>query len=131
MYEVVRDVEHYHEFVPYCKKSNIVSRRKGIFKAERTVGFPPVVENYTSLVTCVAPRLVKAECTDGKLFNHMQTIWRFSPGPPQCANCQSAQQVKSCDDRETNTCTLDFSITFEFASMLHSRLATMFFDEIV
>ncbi|CAG9585304.1 unnamed protein product [Danaus chrysippus] len=114
MFEVVSDVESYYKFVPWCKRSIVLSKTTDQLKADLIVGFPPINESYTSNVTFVKPYLVKAECMDGRLFHYLLTLWRFSPG------------LK----REQQSCVVDFQITFEFKSTFHSHLSNLFFDQV-
>lgn len=115
MFEVVADVEKYENFLPFCKKSHVFFKSSTFIKANLVIGFPPLVESYTSKVSLVKPQLIKAVCTEGRLFNYLLTTWKFSPG------------LKNNE----KTCIIDFFVSFEFKSALHSHLANIFFNELV
>ncbi|XP_057320358.1 coenzyme Q-binding protein COQ10 homolog B, mitochondrial [Microplitis mediator] len=116
IFDVVADVKEYKNFLPFCKKSDVFARSEDSLRANLVIGFPPLLnESYTSCVTMNRPYFVKAECTDGKLFNHLNTLWIFSPG------------LKN----NPQTCVIDFSLSFEFKSILHSHLSNLVFNEIV
>lgn len=112
MFDVVSDVKNYKEFVPFCKKSQVVEQRPEFLRANLQIGFPPLSESYTSKVTLIKPRLVRAVCADGSLFHELETLWKFSPG------------LRS----NPQTSIVDFYIRFQFKSVLHAELAAMLFD---
>jgi len=116
MFSVVSEVERYHSFVPWCKKSVIKKKKSDEqLTAELVVGFPPYLgESYTSTVTMVKPYLVTAVCNDMSLFNHLKTVWKFSP-----------------IEDEKDKCKLDFAVSFEFRSSFHSYISKIFYDEVI
>ncbi|XP_069041770.1 coenzyme Q-binding protein COQ10 homolog, mitochondrial [Lepisosteus oculatus] len=115
MYNLVACVDQYQQFVPWCKSSKVINRHSGSLRAQLEIGFPPLMERYTSEVMFVPNHQIRAVCTDGSLFSHLETVWRFFPGASS----------------QPDTCNVEFSVLFEFKSLLHSQLATVFFEDVV
>ena len=59
MFEVVANVDDYKHFVPWCRNSRVVETKGAHVRAVLEVGFPPLVERYSSILTLVRPNLVK------------------------------------------------------------------------
>jgi len=113
MFDTVKDVGNYKDFVPYCTSSEIKNETSHSSHARLVVGYGPVNEHYTSKLRYEKPVFVEALCSDGKLFNSLNCMWKF-------------KRVKSPD-----MCIIDFNVDFEFRSLFYSSLATMFFNEVV
>ena len=116
MFSVVADVEKYHQFVPYCRKSTVTLKEDCRLSANLVVGFQPFLNlAYTSHVNLLQPFLVTAVCRDVKIFDHLRTVWKFNPTKNQ----------------DPDACLIDFAVSFSFKSSSHSLIARMFLDSIV
>jgi len=93
----------------------VYNKKEGFLMADLVIGFPPLSEKYTSSVSMEKPNLVKAECNDGRLFSYLLNHWKFSPG------------VKDIQQ----SCVIEFAVSFQFKSAIHSQLANFFFDQLV
>ncbi|TFK10832.1 homeobox protein HMX2-like [Platysternon megacephalum] len=106
MYNVVANVESYQLFVPWCKSSRVLSCRKGLTRAELEVGFAPLVERYVSEISLTPQHQIRVVCNDSRIFSHLETLWRFSPGLPG----------------QPDTCTLDFYVSIPACANPRGRL---------
>ncbi|EJW88168.1 cyclase/dehydrase [Wuchereria bancrofti] len=115
MFNIAANVSEYPQFVPWCQGASVTKHSPNLFTARLKIGFPPVCETYTSRVSTVKPSIVRSVCTDKTLFKILESTWQFS-----------ADQTNN-----TRSCTLIFSLTFEFHSVFHTVLAHHFFDHVV
>ena len=58
MFSVVEDVANYKQFVPWCRKSEVITEHQYSMEAELEIGFPPLIETYVSRVTFIKPAVV-------------------------------------------------------------------------
>lgn len=114
VYEVVSDVKNYYKFVPWIRRSIVYITTPDYLKADLDVGIAPFNEVCRSHVTLIKPIMVKATCPEGRIFNSLNTLWEFSPG------------LK----RNEQSCIIDFRMTIEFSSILHSYLPNIFFNHV-
>lgn len=153
LYDVVRDVGAYHEFVPFCKGSRVTPREtwrvarareedgettsvdgREYFEADLEIGFTVFNEKYTSAVTCEAPRMVQARSVKSGLFENMTTTWRFTPLDGDEDEDEEGGHAKG-DDAKAREVTgggviVDFEIDFHVRDPMHAAAVSMVFDDV-
>nr|CAH8824539.1 unnamed protein product [Trichobilharzia regenti] len=115
MFDIAIDVGRYSEFVPWCNHSSIVERGESSMLVRLGVGFPPLSESYMSRITFERPKHLKSVAQNVRMFHHLINEWRFLPGLPD----------------NPLSCNIEFSVDFEFRSPLYSKIAALFFDQVV
>jgi len=108
MYDLVADVEHYPDFLPWCQDVRILSRDEEGFVADLVVGTRFLRETFTSKVRLDRSRTITVTYCSGPL-SRLSTAWTFKP-----------LSGKRCD--------VFFSVDFDFRSPLLRAAMTVFFD---
>lgn len=114
LYEVVLDVDSYHEFVPWCTRSRVLARIDDKHTAaELAVGFNMLSERYTSLITAEPFSSITVDVPNSSLFDYLVNDWKFEEGP----------------DKDSTR--LSFYVEFRFRSALYQRITNQFFNAVV
>ena len=117
MFRVIADVNSYSTFVPYVTRSTEWPERArgdAYKEAELEVGFLGLVtESYTSKVDMVPCSTVTTRTEDSRLFSHLTSKWRLSPGVT------------------SNSLFVDFSVEFGFRNPAYQNLASVFLEDVV
>ena len=115
MFDLVADVERYPQFLPLCEGLIVHSRErqdgKDILVADMTAGYHAIHETFRSRVTLDAARLavdVQGVPDSPGPFRTIENRWRFQPAPGGCE--------------------VDFSIAYEFKSMMLQMLVGALFE---
>ena len=108
MFDLVADVRHYDEFLPWVTAVRIRSSSDTEMVADLMVGFNAFKERFTSRVRKERPRHIVVEYVEGPL-KYLKNEWRFDPAP------QGGTEVHFCVD-------------FAFRSRLFESLAGAMFD---
>ncbi|KAG0168748.1 Coenzyme Q-binding protein COQ10 B, mitochondrial [Apophysomyces sp. BC1034] len=126
-YDIISNVNNYHQFLPFCTRSEVYTSKKirqdvTVMKAELEVGFGMFQEKYMSEVTLEEPRVVKAVAADASVFKQMVTTWTIMPNIPEAK--------RNAQSRHAPSCLVEFDIKFEFASPLHAQAGNAFFHKV-
>ena len=108
LFALVRDVEQYPEFLPWCLGARILEKNANVFTAELVISFKNFTENYISEVT-----LNEFDNIDVKLirgpFKYLKSSWTFK-------------------DSGAGGTIIDFNVEFEFKSKILQKLIGMVFE---
>ena len=108
LFEMVADVGHYDEFLPWVVAVRVRSSSETETLADLVVGFSAFKERFTSRVVKVRPDRIVVDYVEGPL-KYLHNEWRFEPA----------------GDGGTN---LHFSVDFAVRSRLFEALAGQMFD---
>lgn len=110
MFDLVADVGHYPDFLPWCAAASIQSRSEHEVVADLTIGFGPFRETFTSRVALDRPGSVTVRYERGP-FRYLNNTWRFTADPRGCR--------------------VDFFVDFEFRSRILQSAIGVVFNEAV
>jgi coenzyme Q-binding protein COQ10 len=108
--DIVLDIEKYPEFLPWCSQAKLLSKIKNELKAELTINFKIFTESYISqIITTENNKTIEisVEAISGP-FKKLTNFWIIK--------------------KLNNECEVNFSIDFEFKSMILDGVVGTFFS---
>ena len=126
-FNVVANVEEYHNFLPWCTESKILHQfGPNKFDASLSVGFKLFSEEYVSRVDLTPHRHIVVRLHSSPLLKQLSTVWTFEDAqdrPEDVVMREAREEGKPC-------CLVTFDVSFQFRNSLHSEVAQLFFKEV-
>jgi coenzyme Q-binding protein COQ10 len=110
LFDLVADIEHYPQFLPWCQGARIRECRRCLIVADMIIGFKMFRERFTSRVALDPPHRIDVTYAEGP-FRYLNNHWVFEKVPEGCQ--------------------IDFFVDFEFKSRVLQKVIEMVFGEAV
>ena len=120
LYTLVADIEHYPEFLPWCKSARILSREQASFTGELTVCFKGMCQSYVSRIHGKPPasRHLATSLHVVQMrgpFTHLVNDWQFTPVEEK--------------EREEKATEIRFMLEFAFKSKVLDKIIGLLFHK--
>lgn len=119
IFQLVDDVEHYPEFLPWCGGSKVIKRTEEITEATIEINFKGVKQRFTTRNVKKPFEIMEISLVDGP-FKKLTGSWKFT-------------------DIDENSCKIELSLMYEFDNLILEKLigpifniiANTFIDEFI
>lgn len=108
MFDLVADIKHYPDFLPWVLAMRVRRDEATETLADMIVGFKGLRESFTSRVDKLRPERIHVDYVDGPL-KFLRNDWVFRP--------------------EAQGCAIDFTVEFQFKNRLFELLAGQVFGQ--
>lgn len=109
MFDLVNDVAHYCEFLPYCSHSVVHFHNENEARATLTITAAGFSKSFTTHNNLQTNKMIEIRLVDGP-FEHLEGFWRF--------------------DAEKDGCQISFDLEFEFSGNLLAKIVGPVFEQI-
>ena len=119
IFQLVDDVEHYPDFLPWCGGSKVIKRTEEITEATIDINFKGVKQCFTTRNVKKPFEIMEISLVDGP-FKKLTGSWKFT-------------------DTDENSCKIELSLMYEFDNFILEKLigpifniiANTFIDEFI
>ncbi len=109
MYDLVNDIDKYHEFVPYFTSSEVHHRDENEIQATLNISAAGISKSFTTKNRLQPNKMIEMRLVEGP-FSHLEGFWRFEPTEIGCS--------------------VIFDLEFEFAGRMFSMLLGPVFEQV-
>lgn len=80
MYQLVNDIEHYPEFLPWCPSTTVHFRQEDKIQATLDIAKGIVHRSFTTINSLTPNKMVQMDLVEGP-FKFLHGVWEFTSSP--------------------------------------------------